>query len=347
MAKSVKNFIPISKRVMLLQLNASPVNMNILQVYAPTADKADEEVFEFYQSINEILKDLKQEDVTIVMGDLNAKLGSGRTSEVVGAWGLGERNPRGDELEIFAEMNKLVVLNTWFKLPPRKLYTWKSPMDSPNNTVRNQIDYIMVNKRFRNSCISVKTYPGADIQSDHVPLVGIFKVKMKRVNPRKHKTYDLRQLKNETVRASVRSALKDKMENKPDPGNPEVALEHLQQAVKEVKEEYLKPDKRKKKSWMTDDILALMEQRRIVKGKAKEYKEIQTVIRRKIREAKDNEKQEQCLEVEYYQSRYDDFNVHRKVKEITGRLRKKTAGKLVDDDGNLVISKEEQNGKIT
>jgi len=31
-------------------------------------------------------------------------------------------------------------------------------------------------QRFRNSCIAVRTYPGADILSDHVPLVVTFKI---------------------------------------------------------------------------------------------------------------------------------------------------------------------------
>lgn len=36
-----------SERVMLLQLNANPVNVNVVQVYAPTADKDDDEVEAF------------------------------------------------------------------------------------------------------------------------------------------------------------------------------------------------------------------------------------------------------------------------------------------------------------
>lgn len=75
---------------------------------------------------------------------------------------------------------------------PRKLYTWKSPLDKPGKVVRNQIDYILVNQRFRNSYIAVKTYPGADIQSDHVPLVGTFKIRMKKITPKngKEMTYE-------------------------------------------------------------------------------------------------------------------------------------------------------------
>lgn len=36
---TVKNFLPVSDRVMLLRLEAKPFNINIVQVYVPTADK--------------------------------------------------------------------------------------------------------------------------------------------------------------------------------------------------------------------------------------------------------------------------------------------------------------------
>lgn len=77
-------------------------------------------------------------------------------------------------MNIFVEDKDLVVLNTFFKLPSRRLYTWSSPHDQPGDIARNQIDYMCIKKRFRNSCLRVKTYPGADIESDHDSLVGIF-----------------------------------------------------------------------------------------------------------------------------------------------------------------------------
>ena len=44
--------------------------------------------------------------------------------------------------------------------------------------MRNQIDYITINKRYRNSLRQVRTYPGADcgVGCDHVPVVTELKV---------------------------------------------------------------------------------------------------------------------------------------------------------------------------
>ena len=66
-------------------------------------------------------------------------------------------------------------MNTWFQHHQRYLYTWKSSDDG----VRNQIDYITMNKRFRNAITQVKGYHAADCESDHVQIVATMKVRLR------------------------------------------------------------------------------------------------------------------------------------------------------------------------
>ena len=68
-------------------------------------------------------------------------------------------------------------MNTWFQHEKRHLYTWKCPGD----TTRNQIDYITINQRFRNSILQVKGYHGADCASDHVPVIATMRVKLRKM----------------------------------------------------------------------------------------------------------------------------------------------------------------------
>ena len=70
-----------------------------------------------------------------------------------------------------------MILNTWFQHHPIHLYTWKSPGDG----TRNQIDYITINERFRNSVTQVKSYPLADCGSDHNPIVATVRVKLRKL----------------------------------------------------------------------------------------------------------------------------------------------------------------------
>ena len=122
----------------------------------------------------------------IVMGDRNAKVGTEQDPlrEVVGRYGLGRRNERGDMWVDWCMTHDQVIMNTWFQHHKRHLYTWKSPSDG----VRNQINYITINKMFHNSILQVKGYPSADGVSDHVPIVVTLRMKLRRLNRRNLET---------------------------------------------------------------------------------------------------------------------------------------------------------------
>ena len=125
-------------------------------------------------------------------------------------------------------------------------------MATEENILRNQIDYILANERYRNVFSSVKTYPGADLQSDHNPLVG---VRMKKVRKRQEPRYDLRKLKNEIVRKQVQAELNEHHRPSDDLTRIEDELDQLYESVTAIKTELFRPKKQIRKSWMTNEIL--------------------------------------------------------------------------------------------
>ena len=96
------------------------------------------------------------------MGDFNAIVGEGQEVYVVSKYGLGNRNERGEWLVNFCRQNSLIVRNTWFNQHKRR-YTWNSPVVGE----KYQIDYILIDDRFRNSLKNANVLPGADNFSDH------------------------------------------------------------------------------------------------------------------------------------------------------------------------------------
>lgn len=87
----------------------------------------------------------------MVMDDFNAKVGQGLQDIVAGAHGLRKRNERGLILVKLCIEHQLVITNTYVLLAPRRLYTWISPIDEFEGIVLNQINYILINRGFRNS----------------------------------------------------------------------------------------------------------------------------------------------------------------------------------------------------
>ena len=105
------------------------LHLDILTVYAPT-NEADEEVKEqFYARLTAVLDKRPRRNMTIVMGDLNAKVGDDNEGyeAVMGKEGLGEMNVNGEHFADFCDLQDLVIGGTIF--PHKQIHqaTWRHP----------------------------------------------------------------------------------------------------------------------------------------------------------------------------------------------------------------------------
>ena len=160
-----------------VRLQGKPLNITVIQLYAPTSNVEEAEAEQFYEDLQDLLELTPKNDVLFIKGDWNAKVGSQETPGVTGKFVLGMRSEAGQRLIEFCQENALVITNTLFQHNKRRLYTWTSP-DSQH---RNQIDYILCSQRWRSSIQSTKTRPGTDCGSDHELLITKFRLKLKKV----------------------------------------------------------------------------------------------------------------------------------------------------------------------
>ena len=122
--RSVVKKTVYNDRIIVIKLQAEPINILMMQVYMPTSEHEDDEVEELYDVIEEILEeDGKGDTNPIIMGDWNIVVGDESYRNIVGPHGLGRKNHRGQMLINFCERNGPIVTNTWFKKPKRRLYT--------------------------------------------------------------------------------------------------------------------------------------------------------------------------------------------------------------------------------
>ncbi|VDP07363.1 unnamed protein product [Schistosoma mattheei] len=152
--------------------------MNIIQCYAPTNDNNDEIEDQFYERLQSIIEKCPRKDLTILMGDLNAKVGIDNTEyeDIMGRHGLGERNENGERFANLWAFNKLVIGGTIF--PHNRIH--KATWISPNHTTENQIDHICINRNFRKTMKDVRTKSEADMASDYHLVVANLKLKLKK-----------------------------------------------------------------------------------------------------------------------------------------------------------------------
>ena len=131
-----------NNRMNSVRFQGKPFNITVIQVEAPTSNAEETEVEWFYEDLQDLSELTPKQDVLFIIEDWNAKVGSQETSGVTGKFGLGMRNEAGQRLIEFCQENTLVITNTLFQQPKRRLYTQTSPDDQH----QNQIDYFLAAK---------------------------------------------------------------------------------------------------------------------------------------------------------------------------------------------------------
>ena len=131
---------PISSRIIAIRLREKPLNITIIQVYAPTTDYDDGQIEQFYNQIQTVIGKVNKKDTLIIQGDWNAKVGVNAVEDWADYCGPSSNdvtNDRSLRLLEFASFNGMVLANTLGKHKPSRRYTWYAP----NGGTRTQIDY--------------------------------------------------------------------------------------------------------------------------------------------------------------------------------------------------------------
>jgi hypothetical protein len=146
------------------------------------------------------------------------------------------------------------------------LYAWKLPADSAENVIRNQIDFVMFWENFRKYAHikSAKTYPGADVNTVHNPVVVRFRMhRMVKAKQSPRKQIDVNKLKNKEFKFRAAQILEGKLTET----EQELKWKQVKDAIIDVQQTMIGlVNSAKKQKWMTDSIRETMEKRRLAKG---------------------------------------------------------------------------------
>jgi len=333
----------VSDRMMMIKIETIPVHTVIIQVYMPTSVSEDEEIEKVYEQLEELLDKQKGRDNVLILGDWNAVVGEGREGKVLGKFGLGYRNERGEKLIGFCERRNLVITNTWFKQPYRRRYTWKQPGDR----ARYQIDYILVKQRYRNGVKCAKSLPGADCNSDHNMVKIRMAVKMKRVRiARKQRKWDLLNLKKNVK--EYRDYIEQRIKRN-DGEDIEKRWGDIKTVVNEAAKKVVgyKKNVSAKKPWVTQEMLDKMEKRRRYKNVNTEngrqmYRRLNNELRRETERAREIWWERECTEVEELDKRGRSDIVYAKIKKLSGNRKQLRGIQKIKDVNGVMLTEPEQ-----
>ena len=101
-------------RMISVRFQGKPLNIMVIQVYAPTCNAEEAEVEWFYEDLQDLLELTPKKDVLFIIGDWNARVESQETPGVTGKFGLGVQNEAGKSLIECCQEKALVRANTLF-----------------------------------------------------------------------------------------------------------------------------------------------------------------------------------------------------------------------------------------
>ncbi|KAK3519886.1 hypothetical protein QTP70_006644 [Hemibagrus guttatus] len=128
----------MSDRVMSLKLEIEGVMLNVVSGYAPQVGCELEEKERFWSELDEVMESIPTGERVVIGADFNGHVGEGNTGdgEVMGKFGVKERNLEGQMVVDFAKRMDMGVVNTYFQKREGHRVTYKS------GGRRTQVDYI-------------------------------------------------------------------------------------------------------------------------------------------------------------------------------------------------------------
>ena len=274
--RALLSWEPVSPRILTARFNSKGRKVTILQCYAPTnaADIEDKE--NFYQQLQAVVDKTPKRDLKILMGDVNAKVGSDNTNRelIMGSHGTGEQNENGEFFTEFCIFNDLVIGGTIF--PHKEIH--KTTWTSPDGKTENQIDHITIGRKWRRSLQDVRVKRGADAASDHHLVIAILKTKLKAYNDQAgrplHK-FNVHSLKERNKAEEFQIELRNKFSVLSQ--LPEETVEEQWQSMRETWkttcQTVLGKRTRKHKEWLTTETWALITERKQLKDQVNQAQE--------------------------------------------------------------------------
>ena len=144
---------------MLATFNGNP-RATIISCYSLTNVNKETELIAFYDELSSLVRSILKHNVLVIGGDMNTQIGKNGNNK----YSLqNTSNRNGQHLTDFVIENRLTCLNTNFQMREGKLWTYTYA----NNT-KAQIDYVFINKKWKNSAMNCEAYSSFEgVSSDH------------------------------------------------------------------------------------------------------------------------------------------------------------------------------------
>ena len=310
----------------------------IIQVYAPDTSYTDTEMELFYDELQSKINQLPPNHKYIILGDMNAKVGRDSYSNwpsVVGIYGVGRCNERGERLLQFCAINNLTIVNTLYKHNLSRRITWTSP----DGKTQNQIDYMIIQQNQKWIVKNCRVYNSADVGSDHSLLLSkivLSTKKIKKLTP-PQKKFDVDRLKENEFAKEFEVKIGGRFE--PILSLLDTDIDELynkfKNATNEVTKEVAGYRRRKKVEDMSQELEELCQKRREARLELlqqpssntlkEKYKKLNKNVKKGVKKQKKEQLEKKIKQLEEDFRMNDSHNLFKTVRELEGKPKKSLA----------------------
>ncbi|KAK3507185.1 hypothetical protein QTP70_009526 [Hemibagrus guttatus] len=284
----------VSDRVMSLKLEIEGVMLNVVSGYAPQVGCELEEKERFWSELDEVMESIPTGERVVIGADFNGHVGEGNTGdeEVMGKFGVKERNLEGQMVVDFAKRMDMGVVNTYFQKREEHRVTYKSGGRS------TQVDYILCRRGNLKEISDCKVVVGESVARQHRMVVcrmTLMVCKKKRSEiEKKTKWWKLKKEECcEEFRQKLRQALGGQVVLPDDWETTGEVIRETGRKVLGVSSGRRKEDK--ETWWWNEEVQDSVQRKRLAKKKwdmdrteenRQEYKELQRRVKREVSKAK-------------------------------------------------------------
>ncbi|KAK3533362.1 hypothetical protein QTP70_018785 [Hemibagrus guttatus] len=262
--------------------------------YAPQVGCELEEKERFWSELDEVMESIPTGERVVIGADFNGHVGEGNTGdeEVMGKFGVKERNLEGQMVVDFAKRMDMGVVNTYFQKREEHRVTYKS------GGRRTQVDYILCRRGNLKEISDCKVVVGESVARQHRMVVCrmtlmVCKTKRSKIE-KKTKWWKLKKEECcEEFRQKLRQALGGQVVLPDDWETTAEVIRETGRKVLGVSSGRRKEDK--ETWWWNEEVQDSIQRKRLAKKKwdmdrtednRQEYKELQRRVKREVSKAK-------------------------------------------------------------
>ena len=227
------------------ETSKSTTDTSVVVNYAPVEGSSEAE--EHYEKLAGVISEIPKHNLLMVIGDFNAHIGSEDAQHTFHS----KTNHNGQLLLDLTQEANLLITNTTFQKKAGKLWTYVSDMAG----TKSQVDYILVNRKWRNSVKNVEAYNSfSSMGSDHRIVCARVKLSLRVAKTPPRSSFEWSALRCTELQKVYTEEVRNRYAELCDPSNtPTERYDNLIAANNHAAEKLLPKKKRNRRSRISND----------------------------------------------------------------------------------------------